>query len=192
MSISPLSRKRFFIQILFFFSPCPTIKRKKFWVRKFLATQKIKTCSASIRMNHPQPTVNVPQRSLLQSSVSEFVREKLHDMSRLLGADVDSPSVCKETAHLRDGSIPDEEKEPRRVGFGHMVILDFPCVLGDNPSVSVGTPIAMSPRHRSRRVVGIDEYEHSHPTDLRLKESALILTRMERTMRSVKRNPSCS
>jgi hypothetical protein len=143
-------------------------------------------------MNHPLPPVNMLQRSFQESSVSEFVREKLHDMSRLLGADVDSPSLCRETTHLPDGSIPDEEKEPRRVGFGHMVILDFPCVLGDNPSVSVGTPIAMSPRHQSRRVVGIDEYEQAYPTDLRLKEGALILTRMERTMRLVKRNAPCS
>jgi hypothetical protein len=51
-----------------------------------------------------------------------------------------------------------EEKEPRRVGFGHMVILDFPCVLGDNPSVSVGTPIAMSP--------GIDRAESWESTSM--------------------------
>lgn len=90
-------------------------------------------------MNRPQPIVNVPQRTLVHCSVSELVREKLHDMSRLHGADVNSPYACRDTVHLRDGSIPDEEKEPRHIGFGNMVLLDFPCVLGDNPSISLGT-----------------------------------------------------
>jgi hypothetical protein len=49
---------------------------------------------------------------------------------------------------------------PRRsVAFSHVELLEFKRVIGDNPSVRMGVPIALGPELERKSVVAIDFYE---------------------------------
>jgi len=45
------------------------------------------------------------------------------------------------------------------VKFDRVHLFEFPPALGDNPSVSSGVPVALSPNHDMTVVINIDKYE---------------------------------
>jgi hypothetical protein len=54
--------------------------------------------------------------------------------------------------------------DPRSVSFGAMEVLIFDLQLGDNPSVSVGPPIAMGKQLHARMTLTVESYEATRPT----------------------------
>ena len=47
----------------------------------------------------------------------------------------------------------------KQVGWGSLVIYEFPNVLGDNPGVTSGPPVMIDWEHKKINVVGIETHE---------------------------------
>jgi hypothetical protein len=49
----------------------------------------------------------------------------------------------------------------KKVSFNEIEILEFPYILGDNPSVSSGAPIALGHELVKQRTLEVDNYEQN-------------------------------
>ena len=74
----------------------------------------------------------------------------------------------------------------KRVRFSQVTVFEFQCVLGDNPSVSDGPPIALSHIQASEvRLYSIDKYEVAYPSASRRRKQEFLLSGSERIDRCV-------
>ena len=50
----------------------------------------------------------------------------------------------------------------KRVTFGEVTVVEFPIIIGDNPSTLTGVPVALGNKEVGRAVYDLDIYESSH------------------------------
>lgn len=90
----------------------------------------------------------------------------------ILGQDeISSPGVNRRSS---DSMV----RPNRNVGFSHLDIRSYPVILGDNPSVSAGAPLAIDWQHFHTCMMDIDEYECGRPT--RRNKSEMRIPKFER------------
>ena len=80
----------------------------------------------------------------------------------------------------KDGIVtaPDAEKQ---VGWGSLVIYEFPNVLGDNPSVTSGPPLMIDWEHKHKNTVGIESHERFRLKTPRRTRRDLMVSGVERS-----------
>lgn len=72
-------------------------------------------------------------------------------------------------------------KQKRRVAFGRLEINEHPSIMGDNPSVSDGCPLAIGWNRRRHTVFDVQYYETYNPSEQRRSKSQLLLGVAERS-----------
>lgn len=73
------------------------------------------------------------------------------------------------------------EKRKKSVRFDQVEVIEFPYLLGDNPSVSFGPPISMTHTHQDRFSVDLIEYDDAKQTIHRRSMQEMRMDQMLRT-----------
>jgi len=86
--------------------------------------------------------------------------------------------ICSTAIHNVVANI---EKRKKSVRFDQVEVIEFPYILGDNPSVSFGPPISMTHTHQDRFSVDLIEYDDAKQTIHRRSMQEMKMDQMLRT-----------
>lgn len=120
--------------------------------------------------------------SLKQGDPATFIKSKRKDSddetcrTLPLSSDFTYKSCLKQKT---SSSSTSEDTTKKSVSFDSIEVREHCIVLGDNPSVSYGLPVALAWESTSSFIVSVDEFEDSRIMNRR-SESELLLSRLER------------
>lgn len=133
---------------------------------------------AQVASNLNANAVDVVDIKLLQKETTTVEKED-SSLDSTLPTSCDSSQECDSSsqvlapAHSCDDSVGCsfasnalDDSESRRVSFSFVEVLVFPRILGDNPSVSEGPPLAIGNTHCARYSQDVDEYERQRDDEI--------------------------
>jgi len=78
-------------------------------------------------------------------------------------SDCSASHTLSEQSHLDDSSSSIKSNK-KRVHFGNLHVREYPIIVGDNPAVTLGVPMAIAWEHDGEVVCSVEEYEEMRPT----------------------------
>ncbi|KAL7567742.1 hypothetical protein ACA910_012074 [Epithemia clementina (nom. ined.)] len=81
----------------------------------------------------------------------------------------------------KDGVSSSRSLTDKQVGWGSLVIYEFPNVLGDNPGVTSGPPVMIGWEHNRYNIVGIETHELYRLKNPRRPRKDLVVSGGERS-----------
>lgn len=123
-------------------------------------------------------TVRTLEESLDEKKTLKNRRLASIRRQRRLSLQIPSQSILGQDDSVNRRSSDSMVRPNRNVGFSHLDIRSYPVILGDNPSVSAGAPLAIDWKHFHTCMMNIDEYECGRPT--RRNKSEMRIPKFER------------
>lgn len=101
------------------------------------------------------------RRSSIRSYNVEEIPIRNRGWKNLPKVTVPRPSSEKTLADTSLSSSPPYSQEPLRVSFQNVEFRCFEQCAGDNPAVSIGTPVSLDWEYEDKEAMGVDSYEES-------------------------------
>jgi hypothetical protein len=133
--------------------------------------QESSSCSEDV-LESTKPKFRIPKRV---PSITKARRKKKPPGTRTTSSTT-AATAC--SSPVKNGCLKNDDAKPsacpKKVRFGHLVITEFPIILGDNPAVSAGAPVTIDWTPQNESSFSIMAYEECKPKRRRRRRKLLI------------------